>query len=58
MKALQDAAQSNPQLAADLKELKQAYTAQLRQLAARYEVELPPEDLSDDDLDSASGGYW
>lgn len=56
MKALQDAAQSNPRLAEDLKELNKDYAARLRQLAAQYEVELPPEDLSDEDLDSASGG--
>lgn len=58
MKALQLAAQSNPQLAEDLKELNRTYTAQLRQLAAKYEVEPPPENLSDEDLDAASGGFF
>lgn len=58
MQALQKAAQSNPELAADLQSLREAYAQQLRELAAKYNIELPPEDLSDEQLDSASGGFW
>lgn len=58
MKALQKAAQSNPELAADLESLRKAYAQQLRELAARYQIELPPEDLSDEQLDAAGGTLW